>query len=220
MNPPATQYKSLPWAENASQMYKYGRVVVGMGAGQEPRLDFYNSTSSNLPAYLIYVVLKITLGEGWVEELEKIHRQRSGLWKTEVCLNREGWEDYRLYTLQQDKPVCSSRLSIANRRIHSFSIGAEDAAPLLKKVIENYPPAFLPKLKNYRYTYFFPGYLPFYGLDKASTRLEEEMNRQREETRRITAAENTLQEDVCRAGDSSGFLETIEALKCLEVFMA
>ncbi|ACL19951.1 hypothetical protein Dhaf_1911 [Desulfitobacterium hafniense DCB-2] len=220
MNPPAIHYKSLPWAENASKIYKYGQVVVGMGSGHEPRLDFYNSTSSNLPAYLIYVVFKITLGEGWVEELEKIHRQRPGLWKTEVCLNQEGWEEYRLYTLKQDKPICSSRISIANSRIHSFSIGAEDVAPLLKKVIENYPPVFLPKLKNYRYTYFFPGYLPFYSLNKASTRLGEEMSRQREETRKITADENTLQTGACWAGDSSGLLETIEALKCLEVFMA
>lgn len=220
MNPPATPYKNLPWAENASKIYKYGRVIVGMGAGHEPRLDFYNSTSSNLPAYLIYVVLKITLGKDWVEQLEKIHRQRPGLWKTEVCLNQEGGEEYRLYTIKQDKPLCSSRISIANSRIHSFSIWAEDAAPLLKKVIENYPPVFLPKLKNYRYTYFFPGYLPFYGLDKASTNLEETMSRQREETRKITADKNSLQAGACRAGDSSGLLETIEALKCLEVFMA
>lgn len=219
MNPPLN-YKSLPWAENASKVYRTGRLIVGMESGSESRLELYNSEGSNLPAYLIYIVLKVVLGEGWVEEFEVLHRNRQNRWKVEVNLEHQGIEEYRLYTMQQDKHICSSRIVISNGKIHSFSILTEDVAPLLKKVIESYPPVFLLKLKNYRHTYFFPAYHPFFALGRTAIRLRETMEVEREKTQSLSVDETMLQTGANSPGDISGIIEAIEALKCMEVFMA
>lgn len=217
---PSSNYKCLPWAENASKVYQSGRLIVGLETDSESRLDFYNSEGSNLPAYLIYVAFKIILGKGWVEEFEGLHLNRQNKWKADVYLDRQGFEEYRLYTLEQNKSICSSQIIISSGKIHSFSIRVEDVTPLLRKIIENYPPVFLPRLRNYRYTYFFPDYHPFYTLGKTATSLRDTMKVQREETQSIRVDKTLVQTGIHSPGVTSGIIEAIEALKCMEVFMA
>lgn len=219
MNPPY-EYQNLPWVENASNIVQSGRVLVRMECTDESRLDFYNSDCSKLPAYLIYIVLKIVLGEGWTEKLEKLHQNRKNVWKVEVYFSPSGIKEYRLYTIGRNKPVCSSVITISNSQIHTFSILSEDAAPLLKKIIEDYPPVLLPRYRNYRYTYFFPTHFPFDACNVKFSELPEPIKTNREETKKITVDKDIFLTGTFPAGETSGLIETIEALKCLEVLMA
>lgn len=219
MNPPY-EYRNLPWMENASGFVQSGRVLVSMECTEESRLDLYNCDGSKLPAYLIYVVLKIVLAEGWVEKLEKLHQNRKNMWRVEVFFSPKGDKEYRLYTIRQNEPVCSSVITICNSQIDTFSILSEDAAPLLKKILEDYPPVFLPRYRNYRYTYCFPTYIPFYAKNIKFLELPEPIKTKREETQRITVDKDIFLTDTFQAGKTSGIIETIEALKCLEVLLA
>lgn len=217
MNPPY-EYRNIPWKESAFE--QSGRVLVGMEGIRESRLNVYNYEGSKLPAYHIYSILKVALTEGWVETLEKLHQNRKHKWKAERLVSPEGEKEYRLYTTGQDEPVCSSVIAISNNQLHPFSILTEDAAPLLKKIIEDYPPVFLPRYRDYRYTHCFP---TLYYLDAQTIKflkLPEPIKEQRERTQRITVGNDIFSSGTFQAGETSGIIETIEALKCLEVLQA
>jgi len=218
VNPPYT-YRNLPWMENANGRQS-GQVLIGLESGPDARLDLYNYMGSNLPAYLLYIVLKIVLGANWVEWMEERHQNRKGRWKVETVLNPEGSKEYRLYTDGQDGPVCSSAITVSESRLHTFSIPVEDATPLFKEIIEDYPPVFLPRYKNYRYTYFFPTYYPFYAKNITVAELPEPIKTQREEVKKLAANPDIFLSGSFEAGETSGIIETIEALKCMEVFLA
>lgn len=212
-------YKSLPWAEGCSKIYRSGRVVVGKEVTEQYRLELYNCGCINLSAQLIPAVLKNIMGENWVEELEREHLKRRHIWKSQMYINCFGEEEYRIYTLQHQKAICSSRLIVSQGQINSFSILEEDAAPLLRMVMEKYQPSLLGMGKTRRNYYLSP-YLPFYTVGKSWQKLKEEMSRQQAATQKIEVQERELQNNACLAGESSGILEISEALKCMEVLLA
>ncbi len=217
MNPPY-EYRNIPWKESAFE--QSGRVLVSMEGIGESRLDVYNYEGSKLPAYHLYAVLKVALTERWVETLEKLHQNRKNNWKAEMFLSSEGEKEYRLYTTGQKEPVCSSAIALSNNQIQTFSILSEDAAPLLKKIIEDYPPVFLPRYRNYRNTPCFP---TLYYLDAQTMKFlmpPEPIKEQRERTQRITVGKDIFLSGTFKAGETSGIIETIKALKCLEVLEA
>jgi hypothetical protein len=133
-------YRNLPWVENANGIQS-GRVLVSLDSRGESRLDLYNYEGSNLPAYLLYIVLKIALGEDWAEKLEKMHQNRKNRWKVEVQTSPCGEKTYEIYTAKQSEIVTQSELvsssciTISKGKINTFSIFSEDAAPLLKKLL-------------------------------------------------------------------------------------
>ena len=217
MNPPY-EYRNIPWKENAFE--QSGRVLVSMEGIREFRLDVYNYEGSKLPAYHIYAVLKVALTEGWVEKLEMLHQNRKNNWKTEMLVSPEGEKEYRLYTTGQNEPVCSSVIALSNNHIHTFSILSEDAAPLLKKIIEDYPPVFLPRYRNNRNTHCLPSLYYLEALNMRFSKLPEPIKEQRERTQKITVSKDFFSSGTFQAGERSGILETIEALKCLEVLQA
>lgn len=212
-------YRNIPWKESVFK--QSGRVLVSMeGMIKESRLDLLNYEGSKLSAYHIYPVLKVALTEKWVETLEKLHRNRKNQWKAEKFVSPEGEKEYRLYTISQKEPVCSSVITIFNNQIHDFSIMLEDAAPLLKKIIEDYPPVFLQRYRNHPLNHHFPS---LYYLDAKNLKflkLPAPIKEQRERTQRISVYEDVLSSGIFQAGETSGILETIEAIKCLEVLQA
>lgn len=217
MNPPY-EYRNIPWKESTFE--HSGRVLVGMEGIRESRLDIYNYEGSKLPVYHLYAVLKVALTEGWVETLETLHQNRKNKWKAEMFVSPEGEKEYRLYTTGQNEPLCSSVIAISNNQIHPFSILSEDVAPLLKKIIEDYPPVFLPRYRSYRHTHCFP---TLYYLDAQTmkfSKLPKPLKEQRERTQRITVGNDVFASGTFQAGETSGIIETIEALKCLEVLQA
>ncbi|HWP98715.1 MAG TPA: hypothetical protein VN426_17865 [Syntrophomonadaceae bacterium] len=214
------EYRNLPWRVNNSGVVKSGQVLVRMEWTGQSWLDLHNWDGSNLPAHLISVVLKIVLGAEWAEKLEKLHLGRKSKWKVEVYSNPEEAKEYRLYKLDRNKPACSSAVTICSGLIGTFSIRTEDAAPLLKKFIEDYPPEFMPLLRSKRYNYFFPTHFPGNAKYKSFAEVPEPIKMKREETERIKVAKDSFLTGVLQAGESSEIIETIEALKCLEVLMA
>ncbi|MCB8818577.1 hypothetical protein [Desulfosporosinus shakirovi] len=217
MNPPY-EYRNIPWKEDAFE--QSGRVLVSMEGLRESRLDVFNYEGSNLSAYHIYTVLKVAMTEYWVERMEKLHQNRKNNWKAELLVSPEGKKEYRLYTTGQNDPVCSSVITISNNQIHNFSILLEDAAPLLKKIFEDYPPVFLPRYRNYRQNSCFPTlyYLDAYAMK--FSKLPEPIKEQRERTQKIMVDKDIFLFGTFQAGETSGIFETIEALKCLEVLQA
>ncbi len=214
------EYRNLPWKTNNSGVIKSGQVMVRMEWARKSWLDLYNWDGSDLPAYLVFVVLKIVLGAGWVEKLDKLHQSRKSKWKVEGYSNPAGAKEYRLYKLDLHKPVCSSAITVCNGFIGTFSIRTEDAAPLLKKIIEDYPPEFMPLLRSKRYNYFFPTHFSCNIKFKSFAEVPEPLRIKREETERTEVDKNDFFNGVLQAGESSGIIETIEALKSLEVLMA
>ncbi|MDP4127544.1 MAG: hypothetical protein Q8912_11445 [Bacillota bacterium] len=218
MNPPY-EYRNILWKESSAG--ESGRVLVNMEGIRKSRLDVYNYEGSKLSAYHIYAVLKVALTMGWAEALENLHLNRKNKWKAEMFVSPEGEKEYRLYTTtEHHDPVCSSVIAISKSQIHTFSILSEDAPPLLKKIIEDYPPVFLPRCRNDRYAHCFPS---FYYLDTLTMKflmLPEPLQEQRERTQRITVGKDMFLSGIFQAGETSGLIETIEALKCLEVLQA
>ena len=217
MNPPY-EYRNIPWKESAFE--QSGRVLVSMEGKRESRLALYNYEGSKLPAYHLYAVLKVALTEGWIETLEKLHQNRKNNWKAEMFVSPEGEKEYRLYTTGLNEPVCSSVITISNNQIDTFSILWEDAAPLLKKIIEDYPPVFLPRNRNYRNPHCVPTFYYLDALTMKFLKLPGPIKEQRERTQRITVGEDIFSSGSFQAGETSGIIETIEALKCLEVLQA
>ncbi len=215
---PLYEYRNIPWKENAFE--QSGRVLVSLEGIGESRLDVFNYEGSKLSAYHIYAVLKVAMTEDWVETLEKLHQNRKNNWKAEMLVSPEGKKEYRLYTTRQNDPVCSSVIAISDNQIHNFSILSEDAAPLLKKIIEDYPPVFLPRYRNYRHTHCFPVLYYLDALNMRFLKLPEPIKEQRERTQRIMVDKDIFSSGTFQAGETSGIIETIEALKCLEVLQA
>ncbi|MBC2722773.1 hypothetical protein [Desulfosporosinus sp.] len=218
MNPPY-EYRNIYWKEDTFE--ESGRVLVRMEElrARASRLDLYNYEGSKLPAYQINTILKVALTEGWVETLEKLHQNRKSEWKAEMFENPEGVKEYRLYTTKQNEPVCSSVIAISNNQFNTFSILSEDAAPLLKRIIEDYPPVFLPRYRNYR-AHQLPTLTYLESLKIKFPIPPEPINEQRERTQKITVGEEIFSSGTNQAGETSGIIETIEALKCLEVLQA
>ncbi len=205
------------WMDRAGDFLQVGDATVALGCAQESRLDFYNSKDAKLPAYLIYAVFKVAFGAGWVEEFEKLHENRGGVWKAESFYHPNGMKEYRVYTTAGQEAVCSSAITIMNNRVNTFSIYAEDVAPLLTNVIEDHPPVFFPRYRNNRSTYC----LRNHSCDKYVIAMTPaSILSQREITRNIKADRDVFLANAFRAGEPSGLKETIEALKCLEVLLA
>lgn len=220
MNPP-NEYHNILWKDNA--LGQSGRVLVNMERRRDSRLDVYNYEGSELPAFHIYAVLQVALPEGWVETLEKLHQNRRTKWQAKMFMNPDGEREYRLYTLRenmgQNEPVCSSVIAISHKQIHTFSILLEDAAPLLKKIIKDYPPVFLPRYRDNRHTPCFPTFYYLLAQNIKFRNLPGIIKEQREQKYRITDRNIFLFEPL-QAGETSGIIETIEALKCMEVLQA
>lgn len=217
MNPPY-EYRSIPWRESAFE--QSGRVLVGIEGKREPRLAVYNYEGSRLPAYHICAVLKVAFTEKWVDRLEKLHQNRQNNWKAETFISPHGDKEYRLYTTGQSESVCSSIITISNNQIHTFSILAEDAAPLLKKIIEDYPPVFLSSSRNYGSNQCFPA---LYYLEDQNIKFfqpPEPIKEQIKRAQRIMVDKDIFLSGSFPAGETSGISETIEAFKCLEVLQA
>lgn len=217
---PEYKYQQIPWIDNASERIQFGRILVGMEDSETPRLDLYNYNYTRLPAYLIYTVLKIILDEGWIDKLERLHTNRNNNWKVEVISSSEKTKEYRLFVVEASEAFCSSVVTITYGQIENYSILAEDAAPLLKKIVEDYPPVFLPRYRNYRYTYCFPNYSMWSGKMMLSG-LPQVIVAQREKQRQMISTKHTrVITDALEAGKKSEISETIEAMKCLEVLRA
>lgn len=218
------EYRNIPWKESLAGVG--GQVLVNWEQISEPRLDVYNYEGSDLSAYHIYAVLKLALSEGWLNTLEELHQKRKSEWKAEIFLSPEGVKEYRLCTNGRNEPVCSSVIAVSGSRIHTFSILPEDAAPLLKKVIEDYPPLLLPRrchLHRGQDTDHIHDRSSFYYLEAPTMKflkLPEPLKKQRERTQRIMIDKDILSYGTFQAGERSGLLETIEAIKCLEVLQA
>ncbi len=218
MNPPLYEFRNLPWIENATGILLSGRVLVRLDR-EENRLDFYNADDSKLPAYLIHMVFNILLGDEWPAELESLHQNHPDEWKTEACKGPMESMEYRLYRKQKNIIFCSSLIKVRNGLIETFSVCAGDMAPLLKNIIEDIPPVFLPKLKNNRYSHLFPNFYP-YPIEKKYVELPQAIVRYRETTHYTKIDENLLADSFHPAGQPSGIMESVEALKCLEVLLA
>lgn len=214
------EYRNLPWRDSASIQVKSGQVLMRIEWDRESRLDLYSWEGSKLPAYLILVVFKIVLGQGWIEKLEELHRLRQDMWKVEIYCHPDEVKEYRLYKLDHNNPVCSSAITICQGLINTFSIRTEDTAPLLKRIIEDFPPVLMPLLRNKRYTYFFPTHFPGFARNRCFKEVPAPIMAAREETVMVKVNENNFLSDVFQPGDTSGIIETIEALKCLEVLLA
>ncbi|NLP43662.1 MAG: hypothetical protein GX351_03450 [Peptococcaceae bacterium] len=215
--------RNLPWVDTSTKSMKYGRVYVCLESGEDASLTLYNGGNSKLPAYLIYFVLKIVFGSEWIKRLDTFHLARSSRWQVEIILKTEDSKEYRLYSCEDssNEPCCSSKITVLNGGIASFSIQAKDATPLLKEIIEDYPPIFLPRYKNYRYTYFFPtNNFFFYPNELNLAKLPELKRRLQQETASIKPEIDSFWQKAIAAGEPSGIEESIEALKCLEVFLA
>ena len=118
-------------------------------------------------------------------------------------------------------PMCSSEIKISiNGSVNSFSILSEDTTPLLQKIVQDYPPVFLPQHRNYRYTYCFPTHFPFFNRLIKLPELPEAILGKRLETRQIGIERETFIGNMSPAGQASEIIETIQALKCMEVFLA
>ena len=212
------EYRNIPWKESAFE--QSGRVLVSMEGMRESRLDVYNFEGSRLPAYHLYAALKVALNERWVETLEKLHQNRKNKWKAERFVNPEGEKEYRLYTTGQNKPVCSSVIALSNNQIQTFSILSEDVTPLLKIIIEDYPPVLLPRYRNNPHTHCFPTLYYLEAQTMKFSKPPKPLKEQRDRTQRITVGKDIFSSGTFQAGETSGIIETIEALKCLEVLQA
>lgn len=206
-------YSMIPWVDNFSENAACGRVIMGKECNCGSRLDFHNCAGSKLPAYLIYHIIEKAFHAGWSNKLEQLHCSRKDWWKLHVYLNPEGAKEYRLYTIKQNKAACSSAITITGGQIDTFSIWLQDAAPLLEKIIKDYPPVLL---RIYKPSYCFP-YWNWHVVNQSFLEIPEPILRQREETEKITAGVDIQRASFSRAGETSGLIETIEALKCLEV---
>lgn len=205
------------WMDRACDYLQVGDATVTLEYAKEARLDFYNNKDAKLPAYLIFAVFKATFGGEWVEEFEKLHQSRENVWKVEKFYHPNGMKEYRLYTMADYEPVCSSAITVTKNKINTFSIYAQDVAPLLRNVIEDHPPVFFPRYRNNRRTYC----LKNHSCDKyIVTMTPTSIMKQREATRKIKAAKETFLDNAFQAGETSGLKETIDALKCLEVLLA
>lgn len=213
-------YRNLPWRINNEGTTNSGQVMVRIEWTNKSWLDLYNWDGSDLPAYLVFIVLKIAIGAGWSEKLERMHLGRKSKWKIAAYSNCEGTREYRLYKFEQNKPVCLSAITVYQGLIGTFSIQTEDAAPLLKKVMEDFPPEFMPLLRSKRYNYFFPTHFPGNAKFKSYLEVPEPIMIKREESQNILVDDDYLLSNFLPAGESSGITETIEALKSLEVLMA
>jgi len=206
---------------------KGGRVYVCLESGENSRLTLYNGEGSRLPAYLISIVLKILLGSEWVKRLEDFHLARHGRWQVEVMTEAkdtlEDIKEYRLHSCGDgdNEPCCSSKIIVINGNLANFSIQAQDATPLLKEIIEDYPPVFLPRYKNYRYTYFFPtNNFFFYPNVLNLAKLPELKQKLQQEAASSMPDADSFWQNSRAAGEPSGIEESIATLKCLEVFQA
>ncbi|MDT8899755.1 hypothetical protein [Anaeroselena agilis] len=205
------------WMDRACDYLQVGDATVTLECAQESRLDFYNNKDSKLPAYLLYAVFRATFGGEWVDSFERLHQGRAGMWKVESFFQPNGMKEYRLYTITEHEPVCSSAITVVKNKVNTFSIYAEDAAPLLRRVIEDHPPVFFPRYRNNRSTYC----LKNQSCDKYFfTLTPTTIKSQREATRTIKVDKDKFLYDAFRAGEASGLKETIDALKCLEVLLA
>lgn len=216
------EYHSIPWLDNAAERLRSGRVLVRLDGTQEAWLDLYNCYGHNLPAYLLHIVLKMVLPEDWLEKVESYHQSRLSCWTTDVSVDPwTGDKVYRLYAGSDNNPVCSSAITIsASGLTETFSVRSEDIAPLLQRIVQDYPPVFLPRYRNYRYTYCFPAYPVGYRQTQLLTDWPHDIKKRREEIATISVDGRAFNMKKSPAGRPSGLSETIEALKCLEVFLA
>lgn len=212
------EYRNLAWVERSSRGLQTGRVLMRMEAIQEARLDFCNWEDSRMPAYLIYLAFKSLLGEEWADQLEELHLQRVNQWKVDICTNSMGAAEYRLYTVVRDQAVCSSAMTVSDHQLETFSVFAQDAAPLLTKIIADHPPVFQPRYRNSG-CYFLANFYP-YPVDKKYLSFPRPIIAQREATGNINVDPGVFSAEVHYPGETSGILETIASLKCLEVIMA
>ncbi|WP_088189650.1 hypothetical protein [Desulfosporosinus sp. FKA] len=213
---PIHEYCNIPWKE--SFMGLSGRVLVRLEMIKESRLDIYNYEGSKLWARHLFAVFNIALPQGWIEDLERLHQNRKTRWKTEILVSPSGEREYRLYTMGKNEPVCSSAICVSDKQIHTFSICLKDTAPLLKIIFEDYPPVFLP-----RYRRSSPNTPAFYYVHDQTMKFHkypEAILNQRERTRRIDVAHDIFDFGTFEAGEKSGIMETIDAIKCLEVLQA
>ncbi len=205
------------WMDRACDYLQVGDTTVTVDCSEESRLDFYNNKDAKLPAYLLYAVFKATFGGEWLELFEKLHQNRKYVWKAESFYQPNGMKEYRLYTMAEDEPVCSSAITITKNKVNTFSIYAADVAPLLRNVIEDHPPVFFPRYRHNRSTYC----LKNHSCDKyVFTVAPAAIKRQREVTRSIKVDKSLFLHNTRQAGEASGLKETIDALKCFEVLLA
>lgn len=211
---PLLPYRILPWVDNCSRMLSSGRLLVRMESGAD-WLDCCNWEGSRLPASLLHGVFKIALGERWAEGLEALHCSRDHRWRAEVS-GGHAERVYRVHTIADTGARCTSIITIEGGQVETFSIRAEDGAPLLTRIFGEHAPVFLPRYRNNR---LFPDFYPYPPDHKY---LETPMLiRERREAADLIPVSN----DICAIqwqlpGESSGLIETIQALRCMEVLLA
>lgn len=211
---PLLPYRILPWVDNSSRMLSSGRLLVRMETGTD-WLDCCNWEGSRLPAALLHGVFKIALGETWAEELEALHCSRDHRWLTAVsgpCDERE----YRVYTIANAGVRCSSKITIEGGQVETFSIRAEDGAPLLTRIFGEHTPIFLPRYRNDR---LFPNFYP-YPAEHKYLETPVLIRERREAAGLIPAGGDVCANQWQPPGEISGLIETIQALKCMEVLLA
>ncbi len=211
---PLLPYRILPWVDSISGMLSSGRLLVRMKPGAD-WLDCCNWEGSRLPAALLYGVFQIALGERWAEELEALHCGRDRRWQAEVSSGQDKRE-YRVHTITDAGAGCSSIITIAGGQVETFSIRAEDGAPLLSKIFGEHTPAFVPRYRNNR---LFPNFYP-YPADHKYLEMPVIIRERRDALGLIPDSGDICAHQWQLPGGTSGLIETIQALKCMEVLLA
>ncbi len=99
-----------------------------------------------LPASLLIPVLTAALGDGWMTEAERLHRQRKNPWLVETRTGMSGCRDYRLRVLQNaewlNTPIVASvHVSMHGKLNQGLCLWLGDLPPLLAAMLQDYSPA-------------------------------------------------------------------------------
>lgn len=112
---------------------------------QDDRIELAQLAGEALPASLLVPVISAALGDGWVAEAEKLHRQRVNPWQVETRTGMSGAQDYRLRVLENaewlNAPIVASlHVSMYGKLNKGLRLWLGDLPPLLAAVLQDYPP--------------------------------------------------------------------------------
>ena len=113
---------------------------------QDDRIELAQLAGEALPASLLVPVISAVLGDGWVAEAERLHRQRANPWQVETRTGMSGARKYRLRVLENaewhNAPIVASlHVSMYGKLNEGLRLWMGDLPPLLAAVLQDYPPA-------------------------------------------------------------------------------
>ena len=113
---------------------------------QDDHIEFAQLAGEALPASLLAPVISAVLGDGWVAEAERLHRQRANPWQVETRTGMSGARDYRLRVLENaewlNAPIVASlHVSMYGKLNEGLRLWMGDLPPILAAVLQDFPPA-------------------------------------------------------------------------------